>query len=58
MSDYSFEYHDEDATAFVTFDNGKQVSICFLDNRIAIKPLEDTQLSTDELPGELLVDVS
>jgi len=57
-SHYSFEYHDDDSLAFVTFDNGKSVTITFLDNRITVEPDPGVQLGTDELPGKLIIDVS
>jgi hypothetical protein len=57
-SKYNFEYHDGDGLALVTFDNGKQVTIRFLDNRITIEPQPGVQLGTDELPGKLIIEVS
>lgn len=37
MELYSFEYHDEDGLAFLTLDNGRQVTLEFLDNKVVVE---------------------
>lgn len=52
-----FEFEKEEATASLLLEDGKRITVKFLENSIEIIPDEDVQLQVEELPGKLIIDV-